>query len=251
MNKRIIWIVSVSMGLAMTALILVQAFLIKNAWLVKEKQFDQLISRSLIDIERKVERHEATDLIVREKERQARDTSSFFLTVPGTTGGKSNSPGTQQQGKNAQIDPDRKKQVYDWVTNRREFVKRVIAGMFFTSAEIEKRISPQVLEQIIHEIVRENGIDLHYEYAVIRSNNEIAFSSKNYNPAEEAEYYRVQLFPDDIVANSNSLSIYFPDKQNFRFKSLSYLGISSLLLTLAIGASFCVTIIVMFRQKRL
>ncbi len=251
MNKRIIWIVSVSMGLAMTALILVQAFWLKNAWLVKEKQFDQLISRSLIDIERQVERHEATDLIVREKERQARDTSSFFLTVPGTTGGKSNSPGTQQQGKNAQIDPDRKKQVYDWVTNRREFVNRVIAGMFFTSAEIEKRISPQVLEQIIHEIVRENGIDLHYEYAVIRSNNEIAFSSKNYNPAEEAEYYRVQLFPDDIVANSNSLSIYFPDKQNFLFKSLSYLAISSLLLTLAIVASFCVTIIVMFRQKRL
>ena len=67
MNKKIIWIVSVCMGLAMTALILVQAFWLKNAWLVKEKQFDQLISRSMIDIERQIERREVTDLIVREE----------------------------------------------------------------------------------------------------------------------------------------------------------------------------------------
>ncbi len=78
MNKKIIWIVSVCMGLAMTALILVQAFWLKNAWLVKEKQFDQLISRSMIDIERQIERHEATDLIVRENERQAQGYQFIF-----------------------------------------------------------------------------------------------------------------------------------------------------------------------------
>jgi two-component system, OmpR family, phosphate regulon sensor histidine kinase PhoR len=251
MNKKIIWIISVCMGLAMTALILVQAFWLKNAWLVKEKQFDQLISRSLIDIERQIERHEATDLIVRETERETRDTSSFFLTVPGTMGGSASKAGKSKTEKNIKIDPDKKKQMYDWVNNRREFVNRVIAGMFYKSAEIEKRISPQVLEQIIHDVIRENGIDLHYEYAVIRYNNEIAFSSKNYDPAEEAEYYKVQLFPEDLIANTNFLSIYFPSKQNFLFRSLSYLAISSLLLTLAIVASFGVTIVVMLRQKRL
>jgi two-component system phosphate regulon sensor histidine kinase PhoR len=139
----------------------------------------------------------------------------------------------------------------DWIKNRREFVNRVIAGMFYKSADIEKRISPEVLEQIIHDVIKENGIDLHYEYAVIRANNEIAFSSRNYSPAEEAEYYKVQLFPEDVIANANSLSIYFPAKQNFLFKSLSYLAISSLLLTLAIVTIFGVTIVVMHRQKRL
>ena len=251
MNKKIIWVVSVCMGLAMTALILMQAFWLKNAWLVKEKQFDQLISWSMIDIERQIERHEATDLILRENERQARDTSIFNLTVPGIVSGSANPSGNQKSNKNAKIDPDKKKQMGDWVKNRREFVNRVISGMFLKSADIEKRISPQVLEQIIHDVIKENGIDLHYEYAVTRFNNEIVYSSENYSPAEEAEYYRVQLFPDDVVANSNSLSIYFPEKQNFLFKSLSYLAISSLLLTLAIVASFGVTIVVMFRQKRL
>jgi two-component system, OmpR family, phosphate regulon sensor histidine kinase PhoR len=251
MNKRIIWIVSVCMGLAMTALILVQTFWLKNAWLVKEKQFEQLISRSMIDIERQIERHEVTDLIVRENKRQARDTSSFFLTVPGTFGGSASQAGNKKSDKSVKVDPDKKQQMYDWVKNRREFVNRVIAGMYFRSAEIEKRISPEVLEQIIHDVIKENGIDLHYEYAVIRPNNEIAYSSKNFSPAEETEYYNVKLFSEDVVANANSLSIYFPQKQNFLFRSLSYLAISSLLLTLAIVASFGITIVVMHRQKRL
>jgi two-component system phosphate regulon sensor histidine kinase PhoR len=251
MNKKIIWFVSVCMGLAMTALILVQAFWLKNAWLVKEKQFDQLISRSMIDIERQVERREATDLIVREDERQNRDTSLFSLTVPGTIGRATSSMGKHKPGKNENVDPGKKKEMHDWVTNRRELVNRVITGMFLRAPDIEKRISPPVLEQIIQDVIKENGIDLHYEYAVIRFNNDIAYSSENYNPAVEAEYYKVQLFPEDVFANANSLSIYFPDKQNFLFRSLSYLAISSLLLTLAIVASFGVTIVVMFRQKRL
>lgn len=251
MNKKIIWIVSVCLGLGMTALILVQAFWLKNAWLVKEKQFDQLISRSMIDIERQIERHEATDLIVRENERQARDTSLFSLTVPGTIAGLANQAGNQKSNKNVKIDPDKKQQMVDWIKNRREFVNRVIAGMILKSADIEKRISPQVLEQIIVDVFKDNGIDLHYEYAVIRFNNEIAYSSKNYSSAEETDYFNVQLFPEDVFANANSLSIYFPAKQNFLFRSLSYLAISSLLLTLAIVSSFGITIIVLLRQKRL
>ena len=185
-------------------------------------------------------------------ERQTRDTSLFFTDRSGyISGGPANPAGNPKPGKNMKVDPDKKKQMNDWVKNRREFVNRVIAGMFLRSPDIEKRISPAVLEQIIHDVIKENGIDLHYEYAVIRFNNEIAYSSESYNPAEEAEYYKVQLFPEDVFANANSLSIYFPDKQNFLFRSLSYLAISSLLLTLAIVASFGVTIVVMFRQKRL
>jgi len=61
----------------------------------------------------------------------------------------------------------------------------------------------------------------------------------------------VQLFPEDVFVNSNFLNVYFPDKKNFVFKSLSYLAISSLLLSLAIVVSFAITIGIVFRQKRL
>jgi two-component system, OmpR family, phosphate regulon sensor histidine kinase PhoR len=251
MNKRVIWIVSICMGLAMAALISVQAFWLKNAWLVKEKQFDQLISRSMIDIEREIERREATDLIIHEDSHVTRDTGLFTFSVPGTSGDPVKPSGISKNPKDMKIDPTRKKQLNEWLKDRREFVDRVVAGLFLKSPEIEKRISAPMLEEVIRDVFKDNGIDLHFEYAVIRFNNEIAFGSGSYDPAEEAEYYRVQLFPEDVFANANSLSIYFPDKRNFMFKSLSYLAISSLLLTLAIVASFAITILVMFRQKRL
>ncbi len=39
--------------------------------------------------------------------------------------------GNMNPGKNAKVDPGKKQQMYDWVKNRREFVNRVIAGMYF------------------------------------------------------------------------------------------------------------------------
>ncbi len=246
MNKKVIWIVSVCTGLAMTALILVQAFWLKNAWLVKEKQFDQLISRSMIDIEREVERREATSLIIMEDERMARDT----IATMGTDKNRATRQGNQGNDREMKIDPAKRKQMNEWLRHRREFINRVIAGMFLQSPQIEKRISAGQMEEIIQETLKENNIDLPFEYAVTRFDNAVAYKSAHYNPAEEADFYRVQLFPEEVFANANTLSIYFPEKQNFLFRSLSYLAIASLLLTIAIFGSFAVTIIVMFRQKR-
>jgi two-component system, OmpR family, phosphate regulon sensor histidine kinase PhoR len=241
MNKKVIWIVSVCTGLAMTALILVQAFWLKNAWLVKEKQFDQLISRSMIDIEREVERREATSLIISEEEKMERDTIASI----------NRNAARQGSSQGMKIDPAKRKQMNEWLRHRREFINRVIAGMVLQSPLIEKRISAGQMEEIIDNTLKENNINLPFEYAVIRFDNAIAYKSAHYDPAAETDFYRVQLFPEEVFANANTLSIYFPEKQNFLLRSLSYLAIASLLLTIAIFSSFAITIIVMFRQKRL
>ena len=89
----------------------------------------------------------------------------------------------------------------------------------------------------------DSEIDLPFEYAVIRWNNDTAYRSAAYDPFAEAEYYRVQLFPNESYANSNYLKIYFPDKEDFLFQSLSYLAVSSLLLTLVILFSFAITVV--------
>jgi two-component system phosphate regulon sensor histidine kinase PhoR len=253
MNKYVIWIVSVCMGLAMAALIFVQAYWIKNAWLVKEKQFDQLISRSMIDIAREVEQREATKLILHQTNPLSTDTGFFALPRPDLARRniRSPNPGKAKTHGDMKIDQDRKPQMNEWLKNRREFVDRVIASMFLVSPDIEKRISPSELEEVIRKVLNDNGIDPKFEYAVFRFNNEVAFSSPAYNPAAEAEFFRVQLFPEDVFVNANFLSVYFPDKRNFVFKSLSYLAISSLILSLAIVVCFAITVVIIFKQKRL
>jgi len=241
------------MGLAVTALIFVQAYWIKNAWQVKEQQFDQLVSRLMIEIAREVEQREATKLINHQKDPLSTDTGFFALPRPDLArrniSSTTETPGEDSEG--MRIDHDRKPKMNEWLKNRREFVDRVIAGMILVSPEIEKRVSVTEMEEVIHKLLRENGIESPFEYAVLRFNNEVAFSSATYNPAAEAEFFKVQLFPEDVFFNANFLSIYFPDKKNMIFKSLSYLAISSLVLSLAIVVSFTITIVIVFRQKRL
>jgi two-component system phosphate regulon sensor histidine kinase PhoR len=240
------------MGLAMAALIFVQAYWIKNAVLVKEKQFDQLISRSVIDIAREIEQYETAKIIMQQIDPFSHDTGFLVPPIPSASVTQKKPAGGMKKNDTAgmQLGITRKKQINDWLKNRREFVDKVIAGMFLVSPDIEKRINRAELEEIIHKEMLATGIDLPYEYAVIRFNNEIAFKSPHYDAAAEAEFYRVQLFPEDKFANSNFLSVYFPGKKNFVYTSLSYLAVSSLVLTLAIVISFVMTIFIMFRQKR-
>ena len=240
MSKRLIWIVTVFIGLAMVSLILVQAYWIKNAILVKEKQLNQLITRSMIDIARAIENREVTKNVMYQVNR---DTSNSNLLTPALTSKKGS-------GKIVSIERDRKKEAEQWLKNRRVFVDRVIAGMLNVSPEIEKRINAPEIEDVIHTVFNDAGIDLPFEYAVKRWNNEVAYRSKAFDEIGK-ETYVIKLFPYDIYANSNSLTIYFPDKKSFLFNSLSYLTFSSLILALAILLSFTLTVFVMFRQKRL
>jgi two-component system, OmpR family, phosphate regulon sensor histidine kinase PhoR len=227
MSRKLIWFVSFCMALAMAALIIVQAYWLKNAWLLKEKQFNQLISTLMLEISQDVERQEAQRIITHMGDPMATDTGF------------------------ARTGSDPRDKMANWLNNRRQFVDRIVSSLFMVSPQVEKRISPADLEEITRKEFESNHVDLAYEYAVIRSSGEIAFRTDGYNPAAEADYYRVQLFPEDISVNANFMSLYFPDKRNFLVRSLSYLAFSSLLLIVAIVGSFAVTILIMFRQKRL
>jgi len=212
MSKRLIWVVTVFTALAMASLIFVQGYWIRNAIQVKNKQFEQLITRAIIDITWEIEHLEVTKIMMSE------------------------------------MNDNPEKAAY-WLINRRVFIDRIITG-FYASVDIENRISESDLEKVIQLTFSESGIDLPYEYAVFRWNNEIAYHSDGFD-AFGKETYRVQLYPNDIWIKANYLTVYFPDKKSFLFKSLGYLTFSSVILTLVILASFIFAVYVMFRQKRL
>jgi two-component system phosphate regulon sensor histidine kinase PhoR len=237
MSKRLIWIVTIFMGLAMASLILVQAYWIKNAIIVKEKQFDQVIMRSMWDITNEIDQLEINKISARLSRPLLTD--SFIMMPPQIP---PVSPGYDSTNKN---------EVRHWLKERREFVDRIVASQYYASPEIEKRITPDELESVIHKVFSEAEIDIAFEYAVLRWNNDTAFHSESYSLFKDMESYRVQLFPNETYARPNYLKLYFPDKDDFLYQSLGYLAFSSLLLSLAILFSFAVTVFIMFRQKRL
>lgn len=270
------------MGLAMICLIFVQAYWIKNAVTVKERQFDQLINKILSEVANKVQRQEAVHHIIDEINpfyfdttvsifdngfeiehdfyfyQQSSDqdinanisvySSDTFIIVDdkninaaGVGSDKSNNRIPQYK-----LTQDLKKRVVD----RQTFINNILSKMFSFSPDIEERINPGKFDDIIKEALMCKGIDLEYEYAVTKWNSILAFKSDNYMPDAGAEYYKVELFPDDFFSKSDYLTIYFPSKKNFIFKSLGYMAFSSILLTLIIVVSFTVTIFIIIRQKR-
>ena len=135
--------------------------------------------------------------------------------------------------------------------NKRVFLNRIISGMFFIAPEIEKRIQQPELDEIMQNAMLRHGIDLDYEYAVVKWNDDPAFKSENYTVETENDYYSTQLFPDDIFSSSNYLRVYFPQKKDFLMKSFGFMIFSSVCLTLLIIIAFSYTIFYVFRQKKL
>ncbi len=295
MNKKSFWLLIVLMTLALTGLIFVQAYWIKNAVTIKENQFDQLVSNSLNDIVQGMQKKEAVRLVMEEIEPLGTDTAGFSMQLTAEKDTGFNMVITYDdmhadsimQGREREIisipgnsiphqmdslvfveenqafgDQGTKKQVTTHkyyfepemgrkILDKKIFLNRIVSGMFFIAPEIEKRIHQDELEEAIKNTLVEKGIDLAFEYAVIKWNNEPAFQSDDYSAESENDYYRVQLFPDDIFTSSNYLSVYFPQKKNFLFKSFGFMIFSSVFLTLAITMAFSFTILYVFRQKKL
>lgn len=130
------------------------------------------------------------------------------------------------------------------------FLDRIISRMILPPVKLNERIKPEYLDKIIGQTLLNNGINLPYEYAVIGDNMDLSMISEHYTPESKNEYFLAELFPDDFF-NTGYLSLYFPGQKNFIFKSLGFMTISSIILTLLIILSFIATMYIIFRQKRL
>lgn len=149
------------------------------------------------------------------------------------------------------ISPGRiRREIESQMAEEQVFLDKIISRMMISPHSINERINPEILNKTIQKSLLNNGIELNYEYAVIGDNLDVNMISENYSPDANNEYYSTELFPDDFF-NSGYLSLYFPNQKNFIFKSLGFMTISSIILTLVIILSFITTIYIIFRQKRL
>ncbi len=283
MSKKWIWILSSFMALAMTGLIFFQVYWVKNAINVKERQFNQQINKALIEIANEIQKQEAVHYIIDEINPFYFDTtlgfydSEFqfeqdFYFYQRSSGQNFNanisvfssdtfiiidrdkdntflaaSSQSNASGKDFKLTPSLKKRIVD----RKVFVNNVLSKMFRLNPDIEDRLNPKKLEAIIKQYLKSNGIDLEFEYLVTKWNTMPAFMSENFCSDADSKHYRVELFPDDFISKSNFLTVYFPLRKNYIYKSLGYMALSSILLTLIIVISFTFTIYIIIRQKHL
>lgn len=305
MSKKLLWIISVFMALAMLGLIFVQTYWINNAFRLKEKQFSQVVNQALFQTVNHIQEREAMwhfmdeadfldstweeaglDLYADESgisgeyswnvETQVKtngklDQSVYIYqrSIPGTdkheltivaddsvihTGDHESAAffDSNNLGRISIVHP---RQVITKVERKMKdnkvFLNRMAERMMAPTLPLEKRIKPDVLNLILDEQLNMSGIDLDYEYAVIRENLDFAYRSDGYEDNHEGEYYVAALFPRDVFSRSGYLSVHFPHRTSFLLKSLGFMGISSMILTLFVILGFSITIFIIFRQKKL
>lgn len=135
--------------------------------------------------------------------------------------------------------------------NKQKQLDRAMSRMIMPHARIEDRLSYDVTRKFINNELLGRGIELNYEFAVIRSNGQIAFKSDHYSPEKNTKVYTSRLFPQDVFSKPNYLLMYFPAQKTFLYKSVGLMGISSVLLTSIIISIFILTLLIIFRQKKL
>ena len=280
MNRKLIVFLAFFMSLALLGLIILQSVWIRNAYRVKENQFNQLVQKALTEAVYNVQRNETMNFIFDEMEASQFDTTFYtpaedfyFDTVihfeldtgTGTYFSQdfkishNNEDGsirtdisvTAQHGIKSDQEYSQDPNLLKKISNRRDFISQVVSQMFSTTPEIEKRVNPQIIEKFVNKSLLEQGIKTTFEFAVTKWNNQLAFKSPGFHTGKKIEYYQIRLFPDDFFNDSGQLTIYFPNRTNFIMQSLGFMGISSSVLTIFLIFTFSFTLFIIFKQKRL
>jgi two-component system phosphate regulon sensor histidine kinase PhoR len=159
---------------------------------------------------------------------------------------------TSLEGEIRFYQPQIREKIEKKMAENRIFIDRIMERMISPPGiPIEQRVDPEYLDQVIRRQFLNNGIDLEYEFAILRGNKDLAYRSSGYYYNGQMDHFVKALFPNDFFSGTGYLSLYFPRKASFLLRSLGFMGISSIILTVVIILSFFVTIFIIFRQKRL
>lgn len=275
----------VFMGLVMSGLIFFQVYWIRSSVKIKEQQFDQLVNKTLSDAAVKIQKQEAVFQVIDQINPAFFDSglyrqgSGYYIDTVvsdnnmwielqhdiNVSDGKTDQAAVSisQPSENgyrishsfretiSEKHPPQSSGISQMFLQREILINSIIENMFRFSPRIEDRINKKELQQLLKNMFNERGIPLDFEYSVTKWNTMTAFKSLNYKNDNETEYYKVKLFPDDFYSESNYLIVYFPEKSRFIFKSLGFMAISSISLTLILFLSFALAIFIILKQKRL
>lgn len=115
---------------------------------------------------------------------------------------------------------------------------------------LSERIDFDFLDQTLTTELHNNGIDIPYHFIVTTGSGREIFRCSDYESASDEHTFVVPLFRNDPVSQMGMLKIHFPDMGKFVFSSIRYV-LPSMLFTLILFVTFVVSIVLLFRQKKL
>jgi two-component system phosphate regulon sensor histidine kinase PhoR len=254
-TKYIQWLV-VGSTIAVIGLIAIQVYWISNVFTLREQEFSEHVNMALKDISAELERKEVSS---------DSQSASLSLSAPNKEslvidygGGDVNVvPQSTFGGDSVSIDPLAAAGVKDAsILSQSGILDDIMGGLLeldiYTS--VIDRIDTLVLDTLIQKSFYAQGVRAEYDYGVFNKLQQpeiIPVLSKPSAEQIQREGYRVQLFPNDPIADPNYLCVWFPRERQYVISTMGTMLTTSAILMLLIMILFSFSINTIYRQKKL
>ena len=287
MKIRTIWAIAIIMGFSFLALLLLQLSYIEEMVQMKKEQFDESVNKALYQASRNLELNETLRYL--EKDVNEAERRAYTLDSVGTRSGSID--GTLQQshqysvtGKDgtiyssfelktittrpaslpkAMILRNDKNSISEATKTMQEIIKnryvyqkalldKVIYTILYTASEkpLKERINFKMLDQDLNTELMNNGIKLPYHFTVSTQDGQEVYRCPDYTEKGEQYSYSKLLFRNDPQNKMGVVKIHFPDMNDYIFSSVRFM-IPSIVFTIVLLITFIITLVLVFRQKRL
>ncbi|MBL4577543.1 MAG: HAMP domain-containing histidine kinase, partial [Flavobacteriales bacterium] len=120
------------------------------------------------------------------------------------------------------------------------------------SDPLKSKLAGINLQKVLATDLKNHGIDLPFEYAVVNRDHIVEeYSSAGFAIEELESCYRIDLFKGDIVNHPGELVLLFSGKHSWVFSKMWFMLMASLLFTGIIVLTFACTVYYLIKQKKL
>lgn len=277
MKKTTISILAAVMGISFVCLLALQVYYIEEVLDLRRLHFVESVNRSLLATAHELELDEATRYLNQGSDAiagiaMASDsvtvtTDSAFIQRTHTITAKDGSAfstiettaNTKFSDKYFTKRPNEKtmprslesimKERYD---NGKALIEEVIYSMLYTASDrpLVDRIDINALDQTLRTQLANNGINIPYHFSVYTSNGNLVMRCSDYETEGENNAFTTTIFRNDPVQKMGTLKVHFPMYSRYITQSIWFL-MPSLIFTLILLITFIVTLVLVFRQKKL
>jgi two-component system phosphate regulon sensor histidine kinase PhoR len=287
MKRKSIVLLAIFFFLAISGLILIQVYWIRNAISITDQQFRYQANRALESVVQDLEEKELINRIIEEIEPATSDSVTAIVPANSTLsrklqGYQSNSEmlkiyGLENPDKSIVINKSGQKIIIspedpspfpgedipefsshnvsvglsDRVSNKIVFLKTVMEKILRNTPDIRDRINFETVNKNLRLALDNVGIHLNYEFAIRSGNSGILWKTPGFNISPGTNKFMRQLFPNDPVPSQNQIVMYCLQEQQYKFEKIGSLGFLSALFTSLLLILSTGTFIVIFRQKKI
>ena len=251
MKKSTIWMLTIVMALTFAGLLYVQVMYMEEMIKMREQHFSEGAKRSLYALSTALEQNETKKFL--EEDMMVIEPEIFDSSQPQLQGIESyDFNNFRNNGLDDKIS-SYQKALKEQYLYQKGLLNEVILTILNQSSNrpITERADSTTVKSYLKTELENNGIVIHFEYAIIDRNGNIVYKSSSYNEnTNKKTIFTQALFSNDPDSRRHYINVYFPDKNKYIFSSIKFM-IPAFAFTLILLIIFLWTIILAFRQKKL